>query len=741
MISGSVALCGRVALAQDSAPPEIVSTSSLDGRTIGVRFNEPVEPNSAANVANYHLSGGALVTKARLRSDGISVELNVSGLTGPRFTLSVLGVQDSAGNAASGSAEGVTQGLRVEDVGRPSQAGSAFSCKPGTIEVKAGGVDIWGETDSFQFAHQERTGDFDIRVRVASFGPREAHLNAKAMLMMREGLETGSPYVSVAVNPTMGVWTARRRVAKDGPTVAFNGNWRVSWPPGTTFPNSWLRLKRAANTITAYGSVDGEGWMQIGDAYTPELPFRDTIHIGLATTSHGEQGIPYSMVEVRYEQFGDFVVTNGSVAFLRHPASTVAVENRPITFAGAVQVAGTPAGNLTYQWFKNDAAIPGATGSAYTTPLLTRADNGTGYRVGVALPGSPITLSKAAALTVEPDVVPPVVTSSAAFVDGPLAARFNELVRADSASDLSHYSLDLGAAVTEAKLMADGCTVVLKAAGLKAGLHHLTVKGVRDLAGCPATETTVPVQRLEWRSQNIGTVDETGFAYPFGAAEINVQAGRGNIWTNADSFHFVQRARTGDFDVSVQASQIGRVNAYTRGGLMVRESLAPGSRNLFACTYPATGEKRWVSTVRWETGGMTTLAPGNSYVRRPPDFAYPNAWFRLKRVANTFTAYCGTNGVEWVQLGDQLTPAPPYPATVYLGLATTPNSSAPNRPTIAQYLNLTDRSEPLVSEPIGPRHRASFPPKQHSSSTPISNPSAAASRLVARPAGPGNQIP
>ena len=698
LLAGSVVFSGRVAQAQDSSAPEIVTTASLDGRKVGIRFNEALDPNSAANPANYRLSGGAVVNKATLRPDGISVELVVSGLSGPDYTLTVMGVQDLSHNAATRSASGVVEGLIPEDIGQPAQTGSTFSCAPGSVEVKAGGVDIWDNADSFHFTHQERKGDFDIRVRVVSFGPEGAHVYAKAALMMRESLDRGSRHVSVSVYRAMGTWTARFRAATNGPTAMLRGDWRINWPAGTAFPNAWLRLKRAGGTITSYGSVNGEEWTQIGDVCIPEVPFPDTVLVGLGTTSHGEQEPAYSMVDVRYEQFGDFIITNAVVTFLQHPTSAAVSENHPVTFAAAAQVTGTPAVNLSYQWLKNNVAMPGATEPAYSTPPVTLADNGARYRLRVSLPGGYHVLSKEAMLTVQRDVAPPIVSSVAALIGGPIGVRFSELLQPENASNPAHYSIGGGGSVTGAELMADGRTVVLHVTGLQAGPHQLTVTGVADRAGNPAN-TNLPITQLDWTAEDIGAVADPGLAYACDAAEINVRAAGGNIWTNADSFHFVRCARTGDFDVVVQMAHLSRVNDYTRGGLMVREDLTPGSRNFFACTYPGSGLKRWASTVRFVTGGATTLAPGDSYVLRPSGFAYPNVWFRLKRVANTFTAYCGTNGVDWVQLGDQLAPVPPYPATVYLGLATTPNSSAPGQAATAQYLHFADGITSMATEP------------------------------------------
>jgi hypothetical protein len=697
LLAGTLVVSGLVTSAQASRAPESMATASLDGRSVGVRFNQALEPTSAANPTNYHLSGGAVVHTATLRPDGLSVELGISGLTGSNYTLRVTGVEDLAHHPLTGSAAGEVQGLLSEDVGQPAQSGSAWSCAPGTIEVRAGGVDIWDNADCFHFLHQERQGDFDLCVRVASFGPEGANTYAKAVLMMRESLARGSRHVSVGVYPRMGTWTARCRPATLKPSAVLSGDWRVHWPAGGAFPNVWLRLRRAGDTLTAYGSVNGQEWTQIGEAYTPEVPFPETVQVGLGTTSHGEQKPAYPMVEVRYEQFGDFVVSNASVSFLRQPTNTTVEANRLVTFAAAAQVTGTPALNLSYQWLKNGVAVPGARGPVYVTPPVTLADNGARYRLRLSLPGGYTVLSQEATLTVQKDVVPPTVTGVATLVGGALGARFDELLQPQSACEVAHYRLRGGGVITQAELLADGRTVRLQAASLPAGPLQLTVNGVTDLAGNP-TQMTVPVRRLNWTAQDIGRVTTPSWACACSAGEINVHAGGGNIWTNADSFHFVYGARQGDFDVAVQLACLSKVNECTRGGLMVRETLTAGSRNFFACTYPAAGVKRWVSTVRVATSGPSTLAPGNSYVLRAPDFAYPHVWFRLKRVANTFTAYYGTNGVEWVQLGEQLTPVPPFPATAFVGLATTPNDATPGRAVTAQYLNFGDWTEPLGAE-------------------------------------------
>ncbi|MDF3058716.1 MAG: Inosine/uridine-preferring nucleoside hydrolase [Rariglobus sp.] len=78
-----------------------------------------------------------------------------------------------------------------------------------------------------------------------------------------------------------------------------------------------------------------------------------------------------------------------------HPQNIGVSPGQAASFS--VSAAGNPA--PSYQWQKNDADISGATGSTYTTPLTTSADNGAVYRV-VITNGEGSVTSNGATLTV-----------------------------------------------------------------------------------------------------------------------------------------------------------------------------------------------------------------------------------------------------------------------------------------------------------------------------------------------------
>lgn len=672
-------------ISNDITPPAILSTSSLNGGKIGIAFDEVLDAASAQDATRYAVNNGAVVTSATLRPNGTSVELEVSGLTGTNYTVTAIGVRDLVNNSSDSSASGVVMGLTSEDIGSPSEAGSAFTDAAGSIEVRAGGADVWFNNDSFHFTHLEKTGDFDFRTQVASFGPSSANANAKALLMVRESAAPGSRHVSITVYPTLANWTSYYRTTTDGATAVLDGSWRIAWPAGVNFPNAWIRIKRVGETFTTYGSTDGDVWTQIGNAYTPAEPFPQTILLGAAASSLGDQFIGAPMIDVGFANFGDFALTNAVVTFTRQPTNATVVENVAVTFSATVAVTGTSASNLSYQWLRDGSPIPGATSAAYTLAFPALADSNAHFRLRVSLPGGATYLSDEVVLTVNQDTQPPAIVSVSSLDSQTIGVRFNEVVNSAVAQDLSHYTLGGGAVVTQATLMPDGKTVVLAVSGLVGNTFQLQVNGILDIAG---NQSDVSAQGAiqNWTVADIGSPAEPGSAFSMNPGDIDVRAGGTDIWGAADSFNYVYQQRTGDFDVAVQMTRLDFVTFSTRGGLMVREDLSPGSRNLFVGTYPENGQPQWVASVRSVTDGGTTLAAGNSFISRV-DFAFPNAWFRVKRAGNTFTAYYSTNGVDWAQLADQLTPETPYPDTVYLGLGTVTITSDAGTATIAQYRN------------------------------------------------------
>jgi len=127
-----------------------------------------------------------------------------------------------------------------------------------------------------------------------------------------------------------------------------------------------------------------------------------------------------------------------------------------------------------------------------------------------------------------------------------------------------------------------------------------------------------------------------------GAFDITT-SGSGVAGTN-DHFRFVYQTVISNFDMTVQATRLDQTSVDSQAGLMAREFLTPGSRTIQTYFTPTGGTNEIQSTMRTATNGTTTSS--GFQVGGPPS-ATPLRWLRLSRTNDLFTAYHGTNGVDW----------------------------------------------------------------------------------------------
>ena len=101
-------------------------------------------------------------------------------------------------------------------------------------------------------------------------------------------------------------------------------------------------------------------------------------------------------------------------------------------------------------------------------------------------------------------------------------------------------------------------------------------------------------------------------------------------------------------------------NPWAKAGVMIRESLAAGSRHVMVVKTPGgTALQR-----RQETGQASVPTAGVN-----PGFPY---WVRLTRSGNVFTGFTSPNGTAWTSLGSVTVNM----ATAYVGLAVTSHDNA-----------------------------------------------------------------
>lgn len=181
-----------------------------------------------------------------------------------------------------------TKDFRHADIGNPAIAGTV-TVTGGGFDITAGGADIWGVKDEFNFVYLEKTGDFDLAARVESL--TATHLYTKAGLMAREDLTPGSRHIYFQIfpdnrprNKNNGGFEYQYRQQPGGEMKAIYPS-RFEGTPDfpVTFPDTWIRLKRTGNKFTGYSGTDGKSWKEYA-SFTLNLPHK--IYLGAAVTSH-----------------------------------------------------------------------------------------------------------------------------------------------------------------------------------------------------------------------------------------------------------------------------------------------------------------------------------------------------------------------------------------------------------------------------------------------------------------------
>src|SRR5204862_7011384 len=129
----------------------------------------------------------------------------------------------------------------------------------------------------------------------------------------------------------------------------------------------------------------------------------------------------------------------------------------------------------TFQWYKDNVLISGATNATYTLANPIRGDDGSLFKVVVANTASNVNYSVTssnALLTVIPDNTPPTVTSVVGTTNQ-VTVTFSEKVSLATATNLNNYSLNGGLIVNSASL-SGGTVVQLGTSFLTPGQSYLS---------------------------------------------------------------------------------------------------------------------------------------------------------------------------------------------------------------------------------------------------------------------------
>jgi hypothetical protein len=182
----------------------------------------------------------------------------------------------------------------------------------------------------------------------------------------------------------------------------------------------------------------------------------------------------------------------------------------------------------------------------------------------------------------------------------------------------------------------------------------------------------------EWQNLDIGDCRDGTAEYDSELGAWVVKTKGGWLWDRKDSFHYLFDKLHGDGEVTACIVGIDSVPPNTLGwqtkfGIMIRETLAPGSKHSIVALTPRDGyailfEHRAITNSESLYDFSTSLVD----VDRNISFSFP-FWLKLQRKGNQFRGYFSRDGFRWSQTGDaQIID---MVSTVHAGLAVTVSPS------------------------------------------------------------------
>ena len=196
---------------------------------------------------------------------------------------------------------------------------------------------------------------------------------------------------------------------------------------------------------------------------------------------------------------------------------------------------------------------------------------------------------------------------------------------------------------------------------------------------------SLPPVPLPWTTQDVGAVGFSGTAGYTNSLFTLIGSGS-DIQGTADAFRLVAVTATGNCTIIARVVSVQNIDAWSKAGIMIRESLNANAPNALIAVTPGNG-------VTWQ---YRSSAGGGTTWNQTAGLNAPY-WLKLVRSGNTFTGYRSSDGTNWTQQG---TTNINMAAAVYIGLALTSHNNSSLG--TASFDNVVAPGWPTVSPPAAP---------------------------------------
>ena len=386
-----------------------------------------------------------------------------------------------------------------QDVGSVGGSGAAGH-NSGVYTLVSAGADIWGTADEFRFVYQTLVGNGSITARVTDIEATNDW--AKAGVMIRESLTAGSKYAMALVSPTSANGDRFQYRTNSGGNATSVAGASVADP-------YWVRLTRAGNTLTAYGSPDGTTWTIIGTPQTVSM--NATVYIGLAATSHDDTLLSKST-------FDNVTVSNVA------PTIATAAKATPspvVATTAALTVVGADdhgEANLTYTWTVTSspagAATPTFSANASNTAKSTTTTffaAGTYTFLATATDSGALTITSSVTVIVNQTLTSIQVSPSTVTLRGGQMQQF-----AATARDQFGAQFATPPAFTWSTTLGSITTAGLYTASAQDGSATITAQSAGKSGMAVATLLNMPPRIVSWQSasDHLTGVGEAALSIP-----------------------------------------------------------------------------------------------------------------------------------------------------------------------------------------------------------------------------------
>jgi regulation of enolase protein 1 (concanavalin A-like superfamily) len=157
-----------------------------------------------------------------------------------------------------------------------------------------------------------------------------------------------------------------------------------------------------------------------------------------------------------------------------------------------------------------------------------------------------------------------------------------------------------------------------------------------------------------WASADIGVVGRAGSVTVTGGTAV-VRGAGADVWGRSDAFHFVYRTLAGNGGISARIASVSGTQAWTKVGVMIRETLSPGAAHAFVLVSAGKG-----------AAFQRRITPNGESRHTSAGLRVAPHWVKVARSGNIISAWVSVDGVAWSLVAEDTFAVGP---SVLVGLA------------------------------------------------------------------------